>query len=87
MVNTKSMTHPEEQAKANANIAELTQRLNMAFPDCFALKEEVDEKKEMDAMVVVIQRNWPKLEASSEVVEDAKTKLSHAISMANATEM
>ena len=45
-------------------------KLKMALPDYMALKDEVGEELERDAMAVVIQRNWPKLEASSEGLEE-----------------
>ena len=59
----------------------------MALPDYMALKEEVGEELERKAKAVVIQRNWPKLEASSEELEDTMAELLDAISKATATEL
>ena len=59
----------------------------MAVPDYLALKEEADAEKERDAMAVVIQTYWLRLEASSEELENSVAQLTDAISKANATEL
>ena len=62
-------------------------KLKMAVPDYLALKGEAGAEKERDAMAVVIQTNWPRLEASSEELENTMAQLTDAISKANATDL
>ena len=62
-------------------------KLKMAVQDYLILKEETGYEKERDAMAVVIQTNWPRLEASSEELENSMAQLTDAISKANATEL
>ena len=52
-----------------------------------ALKEEVGEESERDAIAVAIQRNWPKLEASSEELEETMAEVWDTISKATGTEL
>ena len=45
------------------------------------------EESEKDATVIVIQTNWPKLEATANELEETMTVLLDAISKATATEL
>ena len=74
-------------SSAKLKISLALRKLKMALPDYMALKEEVGEESERDAMAVVIQRNWPKLKASSEELEDTVAELLDAISKATDTEL
>ena len=72
---------------ANSKMSSALRKLKKAVPDYLALIWEVGEETERDEMVVVIQRNWPKLEDSSDELQYAMAELLDAISKATATEL
>ena len=72
---------------AKLKISIFLRKLKMGLTDYRHLKDKVGEELERDAMVIVIQSNWPKLEDTANELEESMTLLSDAISKATALEL
>ena len=72
-------------AKLKMNI--FLRKLRMGLLDYRDLKDEVGEESERDAIIVVIQKKWPKVQASSNELEETMAELWDAFSKATSTEL